>query len=338
MKILKKIIIILLILVVIVLVIAALLPSKRHIEASITLNTPASSIYEQVVNFRNWDKWMPFKEGDTAMKSTYEGAPKGVGAIMKWESKTQGNGVMTILEAIKNKSIRTNIDFEGQGSSLSEWKFEEDSNKTTKVTWSLDMDHLTYPVGRIMGLVMQSVVTKSFEKGLANLKKVSEEYFKAVSTYKTTDIQIKKIDKQFAIVIMDSSKCDEVDIMMGKDFDALGRFIGENKIEITGAPFARAYLWDEKANRYVAEIGFPVKNKVQDKGNIRSIELPATKVVSAIHNGSYETTGFTHMAIDKYIKDNKLVVIGIPMEIYLTDMTKEPDMTKWKTEIVYPVK
>jgi effector-binding domain-containing protein/uncharacterized protein YndB with AHSA1/START domain len=338
MKILKKIIIVLLVLVVIILVIAAFLPSKRRIEATLTINTPASAVYEQVVDFHKWDKWMPFKEGDTAMKSYYEGAPKGVGAIMKWESKAQGNGVMTILEAIRNKSIRTSIDFEGQGISLSDWKFEEDTNKTTKVTWTLDLDNLKYPVGRLMGLVMQSMVTKSFEKGLSNLKTVSEEYFKIVSTYKTTDIQVKQMEKQYAVVIMDSSKCDEVDLMMGKVFGEIGQFIGENKLEISGPPIARAYLWDEKANRYVAEIGFPVKNKFADKGNIRCIEIPAAKVVSAIHNGSYETTGNTHMAIDKYIKDNKLVVIGIPMEIYITDMEKEPDMTKWKTEIVYPVK
>jgi effector-binding domain-containing protein len=338
MKILKKIIVVLLVLVVIVLVIAAFLPSKRHIEASLTINTPAKAIYAQVIDLKKWDKWSPFKEDDTAMTTTYDGAPMGVGAIMSWKSKKQGNGVMTIMEAIKDKSIRTKIDFEGQGSSFSDWIFNEDSSKTTKVFWTMDLDNLKYPVGRIMGLVMNSMITKSFEKGLASLKKVSEDYFKMLSVYKTSDIKIKQTEKHYAIVIKDSSKCDEVDIMMGKDFGELGKFIGENKIEISGYPFAKAYLWDETANKYVAELGFEIKNKVEGKGNIRCIEIPAAKVVSAIHNGSYESSGFTHMAIDKYIKDNKLTCVGIPMELYITDPEKEPDMTQWQTEIIYPVK
>lgn len=338
MKILKKIIIVLLILVVIVLVVAALLPSKRHVEASITINTPAKIIYEQVANFRNWDKWSPFKEGDTAMKSFYKGAPKGVGAIMSWESKEQGNGAMEILEVEKNKMIHNRIDFEGQGSSFSDWQFVEDSNKTTKVTWNLELDNLKYPLGRIMGLVMSSMISKSFEKGLANLKKVSEDNFKMLSVYKTTDIKVKQTEMHYAIVIKDSSKCDEVDALMGKVFGELFQYAGENKIEMSGYPFSICSLWDEKNNKYVAEIGIPVKTKTEGKGIIKCIEVPSTKVVSAIHNGAYETSGNTHIAIDNYIKENKLTCVGAPTEIYITDPESEPDMTKWQTEIIYPVK
>jgi effector-binding domain-containing protein len=338
MKILKRIIVVILVLVVIILVLVAFLPSKRHIEASLTINAPAKAIYEQVIDLKSWDKWSPFKEGDTAMTTTYEGTPKGVGAIMSWKSKKQGNGVMTIIETVKDKSIRTKIDFEDQGSSFSEWIFKEDSNKTTKVVWSMDLDNLKYPLGRLMGLVMNSMIKKSFDKGLASLKKVSEDYFKVVSVYKTTDMKIKQTDKQYALVIKDSSACDEVDMLMGKVFGELGQYVGENRIEVSGYPFAKCYLWDEKANKYVAEIGFVIKNKVEGKGNIKCIEIPSAKVVSAIHNGAYETSGNTHMAIDNYIKENKLTCSGIPTEIYITDPGKEPDMTKWQTEIIYPVK
>jgi effector-binding domain-containing protein/uncharacterized protein YndB with AHSA1/START domain len=338
MKILKKIIIALLVLVVIVLVIAAFLPSKRHIEASLTINTPAKPIYEQVIDLKKWDKWSPFQEADTAMEVNYDGPPKGVGAIMSWKSKKQGNGEMTIVDAIKNKSIRTKIDFEGQGSSFSDWMFSEDNKKTTKVVWTLDLDNLKYPVGRIMGMMMGSMILESYNKGLAKLKTVSENYFKMISAYKTTDMHIKQTEKQFAIVIKDSSKCDEVDVMMDRVFGELGKFIGENKIEISGYPFAKVYLWDEKANKYVAEVGFVIKNKVEGKGNIKCIEIPAARVVSAIHNGAYESSGSTYMAIEKYIRDNKLTCVGVPTEIYIIGPEKEPDMSKWQTEIIYPVK
>jgi effector-binding domain-containing protein len=337
MKILKKIIIILLILVAIVLVIAAFMPSKRHIEASLTINAPANAIYKQVIDLRYWNTWSPFQEGDTAMKTSYSGELKGVGAIMSWQSKKQGNGVMTIMEAIKDKSIHTKIDFEGQGSSFSDWKLVEDNYKTT-VTWSMEMDNLKYPVGRIMGLLMKSMITKSFNKGLANLKKVSEEYFKALSFSKTSEIKIKQTEMQYALVIKDSSKCDDVDVLFEKIYGEIGQYVGENKIEVTGHPFGRYFVWDAKADRNVMEAGFFIKNKVAGKNNIRCIELPSEKVVSAIHYGPYETTYDTHIAIDQYLKENKLTTNGIPLEIYIKDPGSQPDMTKWETEVIYPIK
>lgn len=338
MKILKWIIIVIAVLIVVLLLIAAFLPSKQHIESSVTVNAPAKAIYEQVIDLKNWEKWSPFNEDDPEMITSYDGAPKGVGAIMSWESKKQGNGAMTITEAENNKSIRTRLDFEGQGSSISDWKFEEDSNKTTKVTWTMEIEDMKYPIGRFMGVMMKSMITKSFEKGLATLQKVSEEYFKILSTFSTTDMQVKQMEKQNALVIKDSSTCDDVESLMGRVYGQLGQFVGMNNIEMGGYPFDICYVWDEKANKFVADIGFITKNKVEGKDNIRYLEIPAQKVVSAIHNGSYETSGETHMAIDKYIKENNLVCIGPPIEYYITDPEKEPDMTRWQTEIVYPVK
>jgi effector-binding domain-containing protein len=338
MKILKRIVVILLVLIVLVLIIVAFMPSKRHIEASLTINVPAKVVYEQVANLKNWDKWSPFQEGDTAMEVTYSGPPRGEGSVMSWKSKKEGNGVMTIMETQKYKSIHTKLDFEGQGTSYSDWIFVEDSNKTTKVSWTMDIENLKYPVGRIMGMVMNSMIMKSFEKGLAKLKKVSEDYFKVSSVYKTSDIKVEEQPMQYALVIKDSSKCDDVDILLGKLYGEIGRYIGENKIDVAGHPFARYYVWDEKADKNVMEAGFFIKNKVAGNDKIKCIELPAGKVVTAINYGAYETVYNTHNAIHKYLEDNKLTSIGCPLEIYTNDPEKEKDMTKWETEVIYPVK
>ncbi len=337
MKFIKKLVIALLVIIAFVLIAAVFLPSKKHIEDSITINAPAKDIYEQVVNLKNWQKWSPFAKGDSAMKNYYEGAPKGVGAIMRWESKKEGNGKMTIDEVQKYKSIKTTIEFEKQGTSHSAWLFEE-SKKSTRVTWSIDVEVLGYPVGRIMGLFMPNMIHKSFKEGLATLKKVSEEYSKMLMTFRTSDIKVKQVEKQYALIIKDSSTCDDVDLLFAKLYDQIGKYVGENKIDIVGAPFARYLSWNDKANKTVVEAGFFINKMVSGQNNISFIEFPGGKIVTAFHYGSYETVYKSHELIEKFLQKNKFVVKDIPREIYITDPEKEPDMRKWKTEIVYPVK
>lgn len=337
MKFLKGLIIALLIIIIAILVVAFFLPSKRHIEESIYIKSPAKHIYEQVVIMKNWKKWSPFSETDTAMKTYYDGPPQGVGAIMKWESKKQGDGIMTILETEKDKNIKLKLEFEGQGVSHSEWIFTEEKD-STKVAWNMDIENLTYPLGRILGIFMPGAIHKAFHKGLENLKKISEEYCAALKKFSTSEINIKQEDKKHALVVKDSSKCSEVIMAIGKIFGTVMQYIGANKIECTSPPFVRYLFWDEKADKCTMESGVFVKGPVASSGNIKYVEIPAQKVVSAIHTGAYESISNTHAALNNFIKEKKLIISGAPYEIYITDPEKEPDITKWQTEVCYPVK
>ncbi len=337
MKILKKIIIAFLVIIALILLVLAFMPSKKHVEESITIKGPAKNIYEQVVSMKNWEKWMPFSEGDPEMETVYDGPPKGVGAIMKWKSQKQGNGIMTIEEAEAYKKIKLKLEFESQGISYSHFVFTEIGD-SIRVVWSLDIENLAYPIGRLIGVFMPGVIHKSFHNGLVKLKKVSEEYSAALGIFKTSEISIKKMEKQHALYIRDSSKIDEIDMIIGKLFGELYQYLGMNRIECTAPPFVRYLVWDEKANKNVMEAGTFIKEPVEGNDRVKYQEIPAQNYVRAIHTGAYESVHNTHMVIDKYITDNKLTVTGAPMEIYITDPEKEPDMTKWKIEVLYPIK
>ncbi|HOV12546.1 MAG TPA: GyrI-like domain-containing protein [Bacteroidales bacterium] len=337
MKILKKIIIALLVIIALILLVLLFMPSKRHMEESINIKGPAKNIYEQVITMKKWEKWMPFSEEDPEMKIFYEGAPKGVGAIMKWESKKQGNGSMTIEEAEAYKKIKLKLEFEGQGISHSDFLFTE-TGESTDVVWSLDIENLKYPIGRLIGIFMPGTIHKSFHNGLVTLKKVSEEYTSALGIFKTSEVSIKKMEKQHALYIRDSSRIDEIDMIIGKLFGELYQYLGMNRIECTAPPFVRYLVWDEKANKNVMEAGVFIKEPVKGNDRVKYQEIPVQNYVRAIHTGAYESVHNTHMVIDKYIIDNKLTLTGAPMEIYITDPEKEPDITKWETEVLYPIK
>jgi hypothetical protein len=161
-------------LIVLLLVIAAALPSNYRVERSVEIHKPADVIYALVVNLPNWPKWDPFTEKNPAMKSKFNGEPGAIGSKWEWEGGEE-TGRMTVEEVIANRSIRSKLEFFSPQAMVASdnWDFTPTANGT-KVTWAVGGD-LDYPIGRLFGLFMDSMLGPTFEKGLANLKTVSEQ-------------------------------------------------------------------------------------------------------------------------------------------------------------------
>jgi effector-binding domain-containing protein len=337
MKFFKRFLVFLLVLIALVLIVAIFLPSTQHVEDTAVINAPPEMIFKHVNNLQEWNAWSPFQKEDSAMTSEYEGPSEGVGAIQKWKSKVSGDGVMTIMESTPYSAIKFKVDFMDKGISYSEWKFEK-QDKSTKATWSIDIGGLGYPMGRIFGLFMPGMMHKVFRGGLEDLKKLCETEFANMMEYKTGEIIVKENDAWKALAIKDSSTCDKVGDVMGAVFGELGKYCGENKIVCAGLPYAKYFKWDDKADKFVMEAGFPVIVKVSGNDRIYYVEYPKMKVATAVHYGSYESTYFSYQAIEKFIKDNRLKQNGAPWEVYINDPQKVKDVSKLQTQIYYPVK
>lgn len=336
MKIFKRILIVLAALLGVILIIAIFLPSSAHIEESMTIGAPAKTIFAKVNDLKAWEPWSPFQKADPEMISEYSGPASGEGCMQTWKSDMHGNGSLTILESRPYEFIKMKLMMMENSEALSNFKFEPEQ-QGTKVTWSLDMKDLSYPLGRIFALFMPGSVHESFRSGLNDLKILCENEAMMMMKFKTGEISLTEVKPWNGLAVKDSSTTDKVSDVMGNIFGMVQKHMQEQKIECTGAPYAMYYLWDEKANKFVLEAGYPVKGKQKDSGIIKFKEYPATKAVTAIHTGSYETLYNSYLALEKYIRDNHMKQKGMPWEVYLTDPATQPDMTKWETQIYYPV-
>ena len=81
------------------------------------------------------------------------------------------------------------------------------------------------------------------------------------------------------------------------------------------------------------EIGFPVEGPIKEEGRVRMIERPAARVVRAIHTGPYDGLQRSWQEFQEWVKNERLPVIEMFWESYLTDPGKEPDPKKWRTEL-----
>lgn len=144
---------------------------------SATINAPAETIYEQIVDFHNWQAWSPWDHLDPDMQRTYSGPASGVGASYAWTGNRKvGEGRMKITEAAEQASVQIALDFLKPFKSSSTTTFNlQPKGESTEVTWTMTGPKTL--MTRIMGIYksMDKMIGPDLEKGLTQLKGTTEQ-------------------------------------------------------------------------------------------------------------------------------------------------------------------
>lgn len=200
--------------------------------------------------------------------------------------------------------------------------------------WTTQIAGLSYPVERIMGMFMNSMMKPYFERGLNSLKAVSETL---PVTHSCSQVSEKQSDEILAIVIKDSVTEETIGQSMGINYGKLMQFAAKNKLEMAGLPFAEYPQWIVGQKNLVI-IGIPVSKEVKTKLPVEMHRIAASNNVMVSFYGPYEKSVYGHEKINQYLLANKKEINGFSREVYITDPQLEPDPTKWETQIFYPIK
>ena len=151
-------------------------PSVFRISRSAVLAASPDEVFGQVNDFHKWDAWSPWARLDPECKNTFEGAPHGTGAILKWSGNQRvGEGRQKIIASRPGELIRIKLQFVRPFAATNEAEFDFESEENgTRVTWT--MSGKNNFVGKALSLVMdcEKIVGPQFEQGLANLRGVVE--------------------------------------------------------------------------------------------------------------------------------------------------------------------
>jgi len=153
-----------------------LLPQQVTVARSVEINATAGDVFPHVNSLKAAQKWSPWMERDPDVKTTYSGPDSGVGSKLAWSSEHPqvGNGNQEIILSEPDQRVETALDFGEMGLAKAGFLLEENAGVTT-VTWTLDTDMGSNPVGRWMGLMMDRWVGADYELGLSNLKSLIEK-------------------------------------------------------------------------------------------------------------------------------------------------------------------
>jgi hypothetical protein len=178
MRLIKYIFIALLSIATLAFIIGLFLPSEYHLERSIIIQAPASSIFEEVDNLKNWQHWSPWKDRDPNARMTYEGPEAGVGSQMLWASNNPkvGEGSQEIIISTPNTFLSIRLTFKGwDGSATADWHFEEQAGGMTKVSWSHNSSIGKNVLYKYMSILMKPMLIKDYDRGLSQLKAYVEK-------------------------------------------------------------------------------------------------------------------------------------------------------------------
>lgn len=172
----KKILLTVLALVAIFVVYVALQPADFRVTRTAKISAAPAAVFAQVNDFHRWDAWSPWAKIDPAMKQTYEGTAAGTGAVYTWAGDSKvGKGRMEVTDSHPGELVRINLDFlePFHASNVTDFAFKPEGDQTV-VTWSMSGKNNFVAKAMCVFMNMDKMVGGDFEKGLAQLKAVSE--------------------------------------------------------------------------------------------------------------------------------------------------------------------
>ena len=158
-------------------VVVAMQPAHYHVERSATMNAPAAVVFNQVNDFHKWDAWSPWAKIDPNMKTNFEGAPAGNGAVYSWVGNSDvGEGRMTITDSKAAELIKIKLEFVKPfaATNATVFNFKPQGNQTA-ATWAMDGDNNFVGKAFCLFMNMDKMVGGDFEKGLAQMKTIAEK-------------------------------------------------------------------------------------------------------------------------------------------------------------------
>lgn len=164
-------------LVVALVVLIALQPGTFLVSRSTTIAAPPATVFGHVNDFHKWADWSPWAKLDPAMKLFFDGPAAGTGAVYRWSGNSEvGEGQMTIVDSKPGERVEIQLVFIKPIAAVNntEFIFKPDAGKTV-VTWNMSGTNDFMAKAFSLFVSMDKLVGGDFEKGLAQLKSVSEQ-------------------------------------------------------------------------------------------------------------------------------------------------------------------
>lgn len=324
-----------------IVIISFFLPKGYKVERSIFIATDASVPFGLAKDFREWDKWSPWHDIDPGMKKTYSETTGEVGSYYTWDSENPdaGKGKVTITQIEENKLIENELTFEGMGSAMANYYFEPAEGGVT-VRWTLEGKGKGLPwfmvvPSRYFNLMMDGMIGKDYEKGLAQLKEVSEALPQG-DKIEGFGTEVRTMPAFMVGSVRAKVKTNELSSsVFGKWFAQLSQAISQQKLKPIGAPLTIYHQYS--ASEVDVEAAIPVETMGKKDASIGFREIPESKVFVVKYYGDYNKVENIYNATYEYLKSKNMSSKGSPMEIYITDPGMEKDTAKWLTEIVFPL-
>jgi uncharacterized protein YndB with AHSA1/START domain len=160
----------------VILGLAATKPATFRVERKATIAAPAATVFANLNDFHRWAAWSPWEKLDPGMKKQYSGSASGAGSVYEWQgNKDVGKGRMTITDSRPNDHVTIHLEFLEPFPGDNQTTFTVNpSGTSSEVSWLMTGPNSF--MGKVMSVFadMDTLIGGDFQRGLDNLKQVSE--------------------------------------------------------------------------------------------------------------------------------------------------------------------
>ena len=318
----------------------AVQPNEFSVTRVRTIKAPSAVVYNNVIDFKNWEAWSAWVEADPDVKIMLSEQTKGVGGSYSWEDK-DGTGTMKILDATEHTSINMQMQFEDFPPSYMAVNVSPNEDGSTEVTWNIFGKDLPFGFKAYATFTggMEKQIGPNFERGLEKLDSI------IVSSMKVYSLKIDGVTEYgggFYLYKTTSATSSNISSIMGKQYGDIVAYMSVNNIAFNGMPFTIYNEMNQDNGNVIMSNAIPVKEKIVILGEntILCDYMPKVNVLKATLKGNYTNLGEAWQVAYNHIKDNGLTLDETikPFEIYTTAPGDFPNPADWITEIYIPIK
>ena len=300
------------------------LPRYVHVERSIDIDMPASTVFVLLNSYKTFASWSPWAARDPDAIYQYSGPSSGVGAHMSWsgDPRLVGSGWQEITESRPDTLVRTHLDFDQQGQANAYFELIE-TGSGVHLTWGFDTD-LTEGQGfmggmlaKYFGLFFDKWIGSDYEQGLANLKVFAESL--PNEDFSDLEVSVLEVEAMDILYIPSGASQDagEIADALGAAYAEISAFIEINELEVSGHRMAITRAWDETGYQFDAAVPV-VMQELELTGNIQAGQSPSGASVRVVHRGPYDSMTPAYEKLAAYMAAHGLREGRVSWEYYVS--------------------
>jgi effector-binding domain-containing protein len=152
----------------------------------------------------------------------------------------------------------------------------------------------------------------------------------------TTAIEVREVPSQRLLVKKTTCAHNEIGPAFATAIHAVESCFAASGAKMISTPIAVYLQWRDSDCEMA--LGSKVEGSVTLTHGCEWLDVPGGSHAFASHYGAYNTFHKTHAAIRNWCVANHMQMSGPCWEIYPTGPGLEPDPSKWKTDVFYPVR
>ena len=310
------------------------------LQDSIVIPTAPEVVFEKVNDFKSWESWTSAKKEDPNMVFNFAEKTSGEGATFSWKGTKSGSVKTT--KVIPNNEIHQEFTFEsplGKRNAEMQWNFEK-MGDSTKVTWHIKGEHT------LVDKIFQSLRGTDFDATIHKRKKeeldnISDEIVSDLKRYTINVDGITEYGGGYYMYTTSVAKTNEMVTKSMAMMEHVKKFVSRHNLNRSGHPFTIYNEKDAANNTVIFSTCVPVKEKVitPEGSSIVCGFMEPVYTVKTTLKGDYINLpealqkGMEYIAAEGMQLDLNRKIF----EVYGTDITEEPNPSKWVTEIYIPI-